>query len=258
MSPKRCPHCNKKVPLRRRFQKRCPSCFQLFRRHSGLPDRPLIGQYLEDRSATFWFFILVVIFAITAMIMQLNGKPDLLNFMDKRPVWFALSVAFLAMYAQMIGHIYLPLLIGAPKILRRERALIRTYKKFTTAGLIMGIPFVLLFTGTRDVWVMFPATIFLFVVPLSLMWAFQALTLTDDDYEDQRNWSFFQELGAPSRLEHRHYAYFVLVGLPICGLIFWYFITHPWLAHMIQESEESGLIRMLSDAYHRIHTFQAK
>ncbi|RPH93392.1 hypothetical protein EHM69_10395 [candidate division KSB1 bacterium] len=251
ISPKHCPHCLKKIPWRKRWKPRCPFCFKTYRRRSGMKDRSLIGQWLEDRNIAFWFFQFLLLTILAAITMQLSGYPDLIRFIDARPVWFAISIWWAAMYMSVIGRIYFPLLVGAPKILRRERAVIKHYQRLTTIGLIIGIPFALLFVGLRDVWLRFPGTVFLLFIPVSLFWAYQALTLTDVDYEDERVFTFLQELGAQDRLEHRHQAYFVMIGLPLAGLLFYYFMTHHWLADAIRESTESGILAMFRELWQR-------
>jgi hypothetical protein len=248
---KHCPHCLKRIPIRKRFRPRCPYCFKAYRRHSGMAERGTIGLFLEDRSTAFWFLVLVGVFALLAMILQTTGHPTLLMFMDKRPIWFAITMFYLAMFVAIMGRMYFPLLLGAPKILRRERTVIRQYRNLTTAGLVLGVPFALLFTGFQDVWLKLPGTIFLFLVPTGLMWGYCALTLTEDDYEDERVWTFLQELGANDRLEHRHHGFIVLFGIPLAGAMFYYFMTHPVLARLIMESEESGLIAMFRELYNR-------
>jgi hypothetical protein len=253
MFVKHCPHCLKKVPLRKRLKKRCPFCFKPFRRRSGIADRGTVGQFLEDRSAAFWFFNLAVILVLLGMILQLSGYSALIQFVHERPIWFLISLGYASIVIAVIGHIYFPLLIGAPKILRRERAVIRQYKGLTTAGLLLGIPFSMLFTGVNGVFTMFPATAFLMFIPLILLWGYQSLTLSEESYEDERVWSFYQELGVMDRLEHRHYGYMVLIGLPLCALLYYYFLTHPWLANAIMDSYREGHIRMLIDAWQRVH-----
>ncbi|MCX6601819.1 MAG: hypothetical protein NT025_09725 [bacterium] len=212
----------------------------------------MIAHFLEDRSIVFWFVQILIVTVLLAIILQVTGHPTLIRFMDARPVWFAISIYWAALYATLVGRMHVPLLLGAPKILRRERAVIRQYKRLTTVGILIGIPFALLFVGTRYTWERFPGLVFLLFVPVSLMWAYQALTLTAEDYEDERVWSYLQELGAQDRLEHRHNAYFVLVGLPLAALLFYYFMNHPWLARAINESAESGIIAMLIELWHRI------
>ena len=251
LSPKHCPHCQKRIPLKKRLRARCPFCFKTFRRRSGKPDRTLVGLWLEDRSTSFWFFLLGCMFVLLALITQAFGHADLLNFIDQRPIWFALSIFYMAIFVAVIGRIYVPLLLNAPKILRRERIVIKQYRWMTFFGLLLGVPLVLAFTGF-DGWAsMFPATVFLFFVPLALLWAYQGLALTQEDYEDERVWSFLHEIGAPDRLEHRHNSYFTMIGLPLAALLFYYFMTHPWLAKAIQESERSGLIAMLKQIWQR-------
>jgi hypothetical protein len=251
MAPKRCPHCFKKVPLRKRLRAKCPHCFQPFRRRSGLQERSAIGLWLEDRTTTFWFLVLLLLFVIAAMVLQVFGQPDLLNFIDQRTFWFIVTLLYAAMMLSIVGRIYFPLLLGAPRILRRERSVIRQYRNLTTAGLIIGIPFAILIVGVHDVWSRLPGTIFLITIPMALLWAYQALTLTEEEYEDERVWSYLQELGAQDRLEHRHHAYFVLFAIPLSTLLFFYFLNHPIIAHAIMRSQESGLLAMLRDAWHR-------
>ena len=251
ISPKHCPLCHKRVPWRKRLRVKCPFCFRPFRRRSGNSERTALGLWLEDRSTSFWFFILLTVSVMYAMISQAFGNAELLNFIDQRPIWFALSILWAAMFIGVIGRIYVPLLLNAPRILRKERVIIKQYRSMTILGLLLGIPLVWAFTG-GDGWArMFPATSFLFFIPLTLIWSFQALTLTEEDYEDERVWSFLHEIGAPDRLEHRHRAYFTMIGVPLSGLLFYYFMTHPWLARAIQESERSGIIAMLRELINR-------
>ena len=251
LSPGRCPHCLRKIPFRKRFKSRCPHCFKVTRRRSGIQDRGLLGSWLEDRSTSFWFFMLMVVLVILGVAMQVLGQPDLIRFIDQRTFWFVVTVFYAAMFAATMGRMYFPLLLGAPKILRREREVIRHYRNLTTWGLIIGVPLAILCVGFDEVWTRLPATVYLMLMPVAIFWAYQGLTLTETDYEDERVWSYLQELGAQDRLEHRHQSYFVLIGLPLSALMFYYFTVHPVLAHMIQESSESGILAMLSEAYHR-------
>lgn len=250
-SPKHCPHCLKRIPFKKRLRTKCPFCFRPFRRRSGNQDRSAIGLWFEDRSTSFWFFFFLVITVLYAMIAQALGNADMLKFIDRRPVWFAISLFWIAMFAALIGRIFLPLLLGAPKILRRERVMIKQYRMLTIIGLLLGIPLVLAFLGTDGWQLAFPGTVFLFFIPVSLMWSYQALTLTDQEYEDERTWAFLHEIGAPDKLEHRHRAYMTLIGLPLSALMFYYFMTHPYLARLLQESEASGLIAMFKQLVHR-------
>jgi hypothetical protein len=251
ISPKHCPHCLKRIPWRKRLKSKCPFCFKPHRRSSGIQERGVVAHFLEDRGVAFWFFQLLIVTVLLAVILQVTGHPSLIRFIDARPVWFTISIYWTALYASVIGRMHVPLLLGAPKILRRERAVIRQYQKLTTIGILVGIPFALLFVGTRYTWERFPGLVFLLFVPVTLIWAYQALTLTAEDYEDERVWSYLQELGAQDRLEHRHHAYFVLVGLPLASLLLYYFLLHPWLARAIKESTESGLIAMLIELWRR-------
>ena len=251
ISAKHCPHCLKRIPLRKRLRARCPFCFRPFRRRSDNIERTAFGLWLEDRSTIFWFFVLLTIWMLYALISQALGNADLLNFIDRRPIWFMLSILWMAMFAAVIGRMFVPLLLGAPKILRKERTTIKQYRSMTIIGLLFGFPLVLAFVGFDGWQRAFPATAFLFFVPLTLFWSFQALTLTEQDYEDERVWSFLHEIGAPDRLEHRHHGFFAMVGLPLSGLLFYYFLSHPWLARAIKESGESGLIAMLRQLWLR-------
>lgn len=251
ISGKRCPHCLKRIPLRKRFRTKCPFCFRPFRRRSDGSERTALGLWLEDRSTTFWFFVFLSSFVMFAMISQVFGNAELLNFIDQRPIWFALSIFYIAIFAAVIGRIYVPLLLNAPKILRKERTIIKQYRTLTFVGLLLGVPLALAFVGI-DGWARaFPGTVFLFFVPVTLLWAYQGLVLTEEDYEDERVWSFLHEIGTPDRLEHRHHAYFSMIGLPLAALIFYYFMTHPWLARAIQASEQSGMIAMLWQLWNR-------
>ena len=252
ISPKHCPHCLKRIPWRKRLKPKCPFCFKPYRRRSGIQERGVVAHYLEDRGIAFWFCQILVFTVLLAIILQITGHPTLIRFIDARPVWSVISIYWAALYFSLIGRMNVPLLLGAPKILRRERATIRQYKKLTVVGILVGIPFALLFVGTRYTWERFPGLVFLLFVPVSLLWAYQGLTLTEEDYEDERVWSYLQELGAQDRLEHRHNAYFVLIGLPLAGLLFYYFMTHPWLARSLKESAESGIIAMLVELWHRM------
>ncbi len=245
MSPKRCIHCKKPVPLRKRFGKRCPHCFQPFRRASGLKERSTIGLWLEDRGKMFWFFALTVILILGGGIAQISGNGDLVRFIDARPFWFFVSVFWLAMFASLISRIYFPLLLNAPTIIRKERLMIRQYKSLTATGLVIGVVLVLLMIGPDRLWQVFPGTVFLLTIPVALMWGYLAMVLTETDYEDDRTWSFLSELGAGDRLEHRHQGLFTLIGIPLAGLLFYYFMTHPWLAWAIRNSTLLTMFREL-------------
>jgi hypothetical protein len=251
MFAKHCPHCSKKIPWRKRLRPRCPFCFKAYRRASGIKERSTVGLWLEDRSTNFWFFMLLIVTLVLSMVLQVFRKPDLLNFIDSHPVWYVLSLFWLAMFMATIMRIYFPLMLNAPRILRTERAAIRQYRILTAAGLIVGVGLALLLIGPRDFWAAFPGTAFLMMVPVAVLWSYHALTLSEDDYEDDRVSSFLHEIGAADRLEHRHNAFFVLFGIPACSLVFYYFVQHPFLAHMIQESADSGIIAMFLELWHR-------
>jgi len=251
IAPKHCPHCQKKIPWRKRLKSSCPFCFKRYRRQSTIQERGVFAHFLEDRGIAFWFFQLLVVTILLAIILQLSGFPSLIRFIDARPVWFIISIYWAALYVALIGRIHVPLLLGAPKILRRERAVIRQYKTLTTIGALVGIPFALVILGTRYTWERFPGLVFLLFIPVTLIWAYQALTLTEEDYEDERVWTYLHELGVEDRLEHRHYAYMALGGLPLAALLFSYFLAHPWLARAIKESTESGILAMLIELWRR-------
>ncbi len=201
--------------------------------------------WLEDRGKMFWFFTLTVLLVVSGTISQIAGNGDLINFIDARPVWFFISVFWLAMFASMISRIYFPLLLGAPPIIRKERLMIRQYRIMTFFGLIVGAGLCILLIGAEHLWAVFPGTVLLLTVPVAVMWGYLALVLNDTDYEDDRTWSFLSELGAGDRLEHRHHGFFVLVGVPLAGLIYYYFVTHPWLAWAIKDSTVLAMFREL-------------
>ncbi|MBI5060216.1 hypothetical protein HZB60_10600 [candidate division KSB1 bacterium] len=245
MSPKRCIHCQKPIPLRKRFSRRCPFCFKAFRRRSGISERGTAGQWMEDRGKSFWFLLLSAVLVIGGAMGQILGQPDLINFIDARPVWFFVSVFWLAMFASVIGRIFFPLLLGAPTILRKERHMIRQYKTLTAIGFVLGVVLAVLMIGADRLWQVFPGTAFLVTVPIALMWGYLALVLQEGDYDDDRVWSFLSEIGASDRLEHRQNGYFALIGLPLAGLLFFYFMTHPWMAWAIRNSTLLAMFREL-------------
>jgi hypothetical protein len=245
MSPKICPHCLRPIPLKKRFGRRCPFCFKLFRRHSALRDRTVIGQFLEDRTKFFWFFVLTVLLIVGGAIGQISGTPDLINFVDARPVWFFISVFWLSMFAAEMSKIYFPLLLGAPTILRKERWIIRQYKILTGTGFFLGVGLVLLLLGADRAFELFPALALLLTLPIALMWSYLALVLTEQDYEDDRTWSYLAELGCADRLEHKQHGMITLIFVPLCGLLFFYFVTHPWLAWAIRNSTLLAMFREL-------------
>jgi hypothetical protein len=210
-----------------------------------MSERGVVGQWLEDRGKTFWFFLLTVVLVMGGALGQIWGHPDLINFIDERPVWFFISVFWLAMYAGVVGRIYFPLLLGAPTILRKERPMIRQFKLLTAVGFVVGIGLVIMMIGMDRSFEVFPGTVFLVTVPIALMWAYLGLLLRDDDYEDDRVWSYLAEIGAADRMEFRQNGYFAMFGLPIAGLIFYYFMTHPWLAWAIRNSQLLAMFREL-------------
>lgn len=196
----------------------------------------------------FWFFLLTAILIIGGAVGQIIGAPDLINFVDARPVWFFISVFWLSMFAAEIGKIYFPLLLGAPGILRKERWIIRQYKIMTGVGFFIGIILVLIFLGKDRAFEAFPGLVILLTLPIAMMWAYLALVLTEKDYEDDRTWSYLAELGAADRLEHRHHGMITMIAVPLCGLLYYYFLTHPWLAWMLKNS---ALLAMFKELWRR-------
>jgi hypothetical protein len=83
---------------------------------------------------------------------------------------------------------------------------------------------------------MFPATVFIGLLPAAIMWAYLALALHEDDYEDERIWSYLAELGAAERLEHRHHGMMLLWTLPLAGVIFYFFVNNLWIAWSMRNS----------------------
>jgi hypothetical protein len=235
MAHKHCPHCLKLIPLKKRCKTKCPHCFRALRRSSQDQDRKFLGLWLEDRGVTFWFFTLSVLLVVGAVIGQLNDSPDLLNFIDLHTFWFVVSVAYLAMFASTLGRIYLPLMLGAPKILRRERVMIKQIKLLTAIGLLAGIVLVVLVVGVENLFFIFPATAYLVTIPIVLLWSYLGLALTDDDYDDTRTWSYLAEIGAADRFEFRYHSYVILIGLPLAAGLFYFLITHTGFAWTIRD-----------------------
>jgi hypothetical protein len=223
----------------------------MIRRRSGMSERGTVGQWLEDRGNVFWFFLLLTISVIYAMIAQLSGSPSLLNFIDEHTIWFAITLYYLAIFLSIIGRIYFPLMLGAPKILRKERHMVSQFKLLTAIGLALGPLLAIALVGTRDFFRSFPATAFLITIPVTLMWAYLALVLNENDYEDERVWSYLAEIGAGERLEFRQHGYFVLIGLPLAALLFYYFMQNKWIAYSIRNSV---LIEMFRELWHRATT----
>ena len=236
MFKKSCPHCFKRIPLRKLYAAKCPYCFKIIRQRSGDQDRTVVGLWLEDRGTTFWFFIMLLVHVMAAMIGQVMKKPDLLKFIDAHPVWFLISIFYVAGFASIISRIYFPLMLGAPRILRRERQMVKQYKWLTAVGLVLGPPLAFAAMGTRNLFPMFPATVFLGLLPVAVMWAYLAIALHEDDYEDERVWSYLAELGAAERLEHRHHGIILLSTLPVAGVIFYFFMNNLWIAYNMRNS----------------------
>ena len=72
--------------------------------------------------------------------------------------------------APFARRILLSLLLGAPNIIRKERHMITLYKKLTAVGLLLGPIVSFLAVGNRNIFHMFPATVFLGLLPVALMW----------------------------------------------------------------------------------------
>jgi hypothetical protein len=236
MFKKSCPHCFKRIPFRKLYATKCPFCFKTIRQRSGEQDRTVVGLWLEDRGTTFWFFIMLLLHVTAAMFLQVMRKPSLLNFIDAHPVWFLISIFYVASFASIISRIYFPLMLGAPRILRRERQMIIQYKWLTAVGLLLGPVLSFSVVGTRNLFTMFPATVFIGLLPAAIMWAYLALALHEDDYEDERIWSYLAELGAAERLEHRHHGMMLLWTLPLAGVIFYFFVNNLWIAWSMRNS----------------------
>ncbi|MCB9357725.1 MAG: hypothetical protein H6508_00290 [Calditrichaeota bacterium] len=244
-SKKLCPHCLKIIPLKHRFKRRCPHCFRPLRQHSE-NERTLLGTWFEDRGKWWWFFILLVIFVVGAMVAQMAGRhSSLLNFISGHPILFAITLYYLASFFSIISRIYFPLMIGAPRILRRERAQVRSYKTFTAAGVVLGLILSISVVGPRNYFVMLPASAVLFTIPIALLWAYLALVLQEPDYEDERVWSYLTELGAADRLDHRQAGYYVLIMVPIAALIFYWMMQNLWLYHWFADSLFVDMFREL-------------
>ncbi|MCL4305358.1 hypothetical protein KJZ99_05545 [bacterium] len=248
ISKKLCPHCLKVISFKHRFKRKCPHCFRELRRHSE-QQRTLLGTWFEDRGKWWWFFILLVLFVVGAMVGQLAGRhSDLLNFISGHPIMFVLTLVYLAAFCSIISRIYFPLMIGAPRILRRERPQVRSYKIFTAVGIGLGLLLSIAVVGTRDYFVLLPASVLLFTLPIALMWAYLALVLQEPDYEDERVWSYLTELGAADRLDHRHRGYYVLVMVPVAALIFYWMMQNQWIYHWFSDSV---LVSMFRELYMR-------
>lgn len=244
-SKKLCPHCLKVIPWKHRLKARCPHCFRVLRRHSE-GDRNTLVSWFEDRGKWWWFFILLIISIIGAMIGQLVLRsPSFLNFIGGHPIMFALTLYYLSSFASIISRIYVPLMLGAPKILRRERQQVRQYKILTAVGIGLGIIFSLALVGPRDYFTMFPGSMLLLTLPIALMWAYIALVLQEPDYEDERVWAYLTEIGAADRLDHRHNGYYVLIGLPLAALLFYWMMQNQWIYHWLSDSQLLSMFREL-------------
>jgi hypothetical protein len=235
-SKKLCPHCLKVIPFKHRFKRKCPHCFRPLRRRSDVGDRTLFAQWLEDRGKWWWLLVWLVVFTIGAMIGQLAGHSSLLQFMSNHPVWFGITLYYLSGFSSIISRIYFPLMLDAPRILRRERPQVKSYKVLTTVGIIAGLILAVVVMGTNLFFLALPGSVFLFTIPIALMWAYLALVLTDSDYEDERVWSYMTELGASERLDHRHHGYMVLIMLPLSTLLFYWMMKNQWLYYWFRDS----------------------
>ncbi len=247
-SKKLCPHCLKVIPFKHRFRAKCPHCLRPLRRHSE-GERGTIGLWLEDRGKWWWFFNLLIVSVIGAMIGQMAGRhSSFLNFISGHPVMFVLSLYYLAAFASIISRIYFPLLLGAPRILRRERQQIKQYKIFTAVGIVLGLILSLAVVGMDQFFVLFPVSVLLFTLPIALLWGYIALVLQEPDYEDERVWSFLTEIGAGDRLDHRHRGYYVLVLVPVAALIYYWMMQNQWLYYWFSDST---LVSMFMELYNR-------
>lgn len=248
MLTKSCPHCFKRIPLRKIYKTKCPFCFKPLRQRSSVKERSIVGLWLEDRGTTFWFVIMVIIHVISAMILSINGDASLLNFIDKHWIWFGLSMIYVAGFASICSRIYFPLLLGAPSIIRKERRLITHYKQLTTVGLLLGPVLSYLAIGSRNLFHMFPVTVFMGLLPVAIMWAYLALTLTEQDYDDERIWSFLTELGASERLDHRHHGFMVMGTIPVAFIVFYFFVNNLWIAYSMRNSILVAMFKELWNA----------
>jgi hypothetical protein len=204
--------------------------------------------WLEDRGWIFWIFILTVIHVIAAMIAQVNGHADLLNFISEHPYWFAASLFYAAEFLSVVSRIYFPLMLNAPRIYRKERAIINHYKVLTAIGLALGPVLSFSILGTNNLFTIFPVTVFLGFLPLAIMWAYLALVLNENDYEDERTWSFLAELGASERLEHRHHGFILMGTIPVALFIFYLLMNNLWI---IFNMKHSILISMFKELWNR-------
>lgn len=244
-SKKLCPHCLKVIPWKHRFKSKCPHCFRPLRRRSE-GDRGTVASFFEDRGKWWWFFILLIVTIVGAMLGQLIGyHSSFLNFIGGHPVMYALTLYYLASFASLISRIYVPLMLGAPRILRRERQQVSQYKVLTAVGMGLGLILALVVVGPNQFFVMFPASAFLFTIPIALMWAYIALVLQESDYEDERVWSYLTELGGGDRLDHRQNGYYVLVGVPLAALLFYWMMQNQWIYHWMANSQLLGMFREL-------------
>lgn len=247
-SKKLCPHCLKVIPFKHRFKAKCPHCFRPLRRRSE-HERGLVASWLEDRGKYWWFFVLLIFFVVGSMVGQLAGRhSSLLNFISEHPIMFGLSLYYLAAFASITSRVYFPLMLNAPKIMRKERLQVNQYKIFTAIGYLLGLILSLSIIGPSQFFVMLPLTVLLFTAPVALMWAYLALVLTETDYEDERVWSYLTELGASERLDHRQNGYYVLVMLPIAALLFYWVMQNQWLYYWFADST---LVSMFLELYNR-------
>ncbi|MBU1636595.1 hypothetical protein KKC97_02915, partial [bacterium] len=120
--------------------------------------------------------------------------------------------------------------------IRRERHMIIQYKRLTAIGLLIGPVLSVAAVGYRNLFHMFPVTVFLGLLPVAIMWAYMALALNEQDYEDERVWSYLAELGASERLDHRHHGFMVLGTIPVAFIIFYGFVNNLWIAYSMRNS----------------------
>ncbi|MBK8130713.1 MAG: hypothetical protein IPK53_18035 [bacterium] len=122
---------------------------------------------------------------------------------------------------------------------------ISQYKVLTGVGMVLGVIFSVVVIGPGQYFVMFPASVFLFTIPIAIMWAYLALVLQEPDYEDERVWSFLTEIGGGDRLDHRQNGYYVLIGVPLAALIFYWGMQNQWIYHWLSNSQLLGMFREL-------------
>ena len=61
------------------------------------------------------------------------------------------------------------------------------------------------------------------------------LALSEEEFEDQRVWSFLTELGCGERMEFRYRSYGALIGIPLAAALFYLIMTHPSFSQAIKD-----------------------